>query len=82
MMSCVKVTSEKCSVAFTLPKLLKYGTEIMQQSESNQFAMALSDGNTCPSEELRGMCGNIELEELERVFPFKSALTALLHCSL
>lgn len=35
--------------------------------------MALSDGNTCLSEGLRGMCGNIEVEELERVFPLKSA---------
>lgn len=43
--------------------------------ESAQFVMALSDGNTCPSERLSGMCGNIEVKELERIFPFKSAFS-------
>lgn len=35
--------------------------------------MALSDGNKCPSERLRSRCGNIDSEESERLFPFKSA---------
>lgn len=79
MMKYVRVTSEKCSGAFTLSELVMYWAKIMQ--ESNQFAMALSDGNTCSLADVE----NIVLEELERLFPFISVFLkdkiALLHCA-
>lgn len=61
-------------------KRMKDRFEVMQLKATG-FAVASSAGNTCPSEGLRGMCGNTGVGAFQRVFPFNSAsLTVILHC--